>query len=254
METMRYKLLTCEVFARQAYYLAAFAQDIIDIELVDKGLHEEPDKLRARLQERLNDLPAERYDAVLLGYGLCSNSTAGLVCPHAPMVIPRAHDCITVFLGSRERYSSEFRDHPGTFWYAPDYIERGGGSAGSLSLGVSDDEKSMAKVYQEYVAKYGQDNADYLMEVMGAWREHYERAAYVAPQEMEMPDYRPGVREQAERRNWAFVELAGSLVILRDLISGHWDDNDFLVIAPGDTLTPSNDASIVACCAVCAAS
>lgn len=245
---MRYKLLTCEVFARQVYFLAAFAPAIIDIELVDKGLHEEPDKLRARLQERLDALPDGRYDAVLLGYGLCSNSTAGLLCPKAPMVIPRVHDCISIFLGSAERYGHEFREHPGTFWYAPDYVERGGGDAGSLSLGAAGDEHSMAKVYAEYVAKYGQDNADYLMQVMGAWRQHYDRAAYVAPQEMKMPDYRQEAREQAEQRHWQFVELEGSLVMLRDLLTGQWDPKQFLIVAPGRSLTPSNDAAIIVSC------
>ena len=245
---MRYKLLTCEVFARQVYYLAAFAPDIIDIELVDKGLHNEPDTLRARLQERLDALPEDRYDAVLLAYGLCSNSTAGLVCRQAPMVIPRVHDCISIFLGSAERYSDEFRGHPGTFWYTPDYIERGGGESGSLSLGAAGDEHSMAKAYEEYVVKYGKDNADYLMEVMGAWQQHYDRAAYVVPSEMEMPDYRAGTREQAAHRGWQFVELEGSLILLHDLIRGQWDPRRFLVIPPGRTLTPSNDAAIMVGC------
>jgi len=248
---MRYKLLTCEVFARQVYYLAAFAPDIIDIELVDKGLHNEPDTLRARLQERLDALPEDRYDAVLLAYGLCSNSTAGLVCRQAPMVIPRVHDCISIFLGSAERYSDEFRGHPGTFWYTPDYIERGGGESGSLSLGAAGDEHSMAKAYEEYVVKYGKDNADYLMEVMGAWQQHYKRAVYVDASEGAFPDYAPAVAGEADRRGWMFERLAGSLVLIRDLVDGRWDEERFLTVPAGETLAPTNDERIVAACKAC---
>ena len=95
-----------------------------------------------------------------------------------PLVIPKAHDCITLFLGSRARYQEQFEDFPGTYWYAQDYIERDDGSGGSLALGSGLDT-NVDEVYAEYVEKYGQDNADYLMEVMGAWKQHYKRAAYI---------------------------------------------------------------------------
>ena len=235
---MRFKFLTCEVFARQAYSIAASAPAVIDIELVDKGLHDTPDILRQELQKRLDALPDDRYDAILLGYGLCSNATVGIRCDKAKMVIPRTHDCIAVCLGSRERYDHEFREHPGTFWYTPDYLERGG-SAGAITMGASDDDRKMTEVYAEYVDKYGRDNADYLMEALGAWRENYERSVYIDTPEVNAPDYRPQVRERAARRDWAFVEMAGSLVMLRDLLLGNWDEERFLVLAPGETLAPT---------------
>ena len=57
--------------------------------------------------------------------------------------------------------------------YAQDYIERDDGGGGSLALGSGVDT-NVDEVYAEYVEKYGQDNADYLMEVMGAWKQHYK--------------------------------------------------------------------------------
>ena len=55
---MRLKLIACEVLARQAYYVAALAPHVVDIELIDKGLHDEPDRLRSHLQERIDAVPA----------------------------------------------------------------------------------------------------------------------------------------------------------------------------------------------------
>lgn len=242
---MRLKMVSCEVLARQIYYIAALSPHIIDIELVDKGLHNEPDRLRAELQRRLDAVPVGRYDAVVLGYGLCSNSTAGLVCAHTPMVMPRAHDCITLYLGSAERYACEFRATPGTYWYTPDYIERGFTGGDWVALGAANTEADMSKVYQEYVDKFGKDNADYLMEVMGAWKQHYSRAAYIETQELALPDYTADVRAVAERRGWNFERLAGSLIILRDLLEGRWDEERFLRAAPGQTIAPSYDGCIV---------
>ena len=242
---MRIKLLACEVLARQAYHVAAFSQHIVDVELVSKGLHEEPEKLRSYLQQRLDAITAGQYDAIILGYGLCSNSTAGLVCAHTQMVIPRAHDCITLFLGSRDRYAQEFRDRPGTYWYAPDYFERNLDGEDHVALGAADMGEGMAKTYEEYVAKYGVDNADYLMEVMGAWKEHYDRAAYIDNPDMALPDYSDEVRDLAERRGWSFERIAGSLLIVRDLIDGNWDEEGFVIVPPGETAGPTYDHRII---------
>lgn len=241
---MRYKALCCEVLARQVYYVAALAPDVIDVELVDKGLHNEPNVLRVELQRRLDAIPAGKYDAVLLGYGLCSNSVAGLVCPVAPMIVPRAHDCITIYLGSADRYAAEFRANPGTYWYTADYIERGSASGDHIALGASADDKEMSAVYQEYVAKYGQDNADYLMEVMGAWQQHYNRAAYIDIDGMVLPDYTGDVQELAARRGWTFERVAGSIILVRDLLEGRWDEDRFLTVPPGQTISPTYDACI----------
>ena len=241
---MRLKALSCEVLARLVYHVAARGPHVIDVDLVDKGLHNEPDVLRAELQRRLDALPAGRYDAVLLGYGLCSNSVAGLVCSAAPMVVPRAHDCITLYLGSAQRYAAEFRANPGTYWYTADYMERGSTEGDRVALGAGLDDGDMNAVYAEYVAKYGQDNADYLMEVMGAWRQHYNRAAYIDTEGVALPDYSVRVRELAARRGWNFERLTGSLNLVRDLLEGRWDEERYLVVPPGQTIAPTYDAHI----------
>ena len=240
---MHFRVISCEVLARQVYYVAALSPHTIDIELVSKGLHTDPEVLRAELQRLVNG--ADGYDAILLGYGLCSNSIAGLVCAHTQMVAPRAHDCITFYLGSSDRYSEEFRANPGTYWYSADYIERGGDDGDRVSLGVSSDEEEMSQVYQEYVSKYGQDNADYLMEVMGAWKQHYSRAAYIDSTEMPLPDYSDDVRDIASRRGWEFDRMAGSLLIVRDLLEGRWDEERFLVVPPGHAIAPTYDQRII---------
>jgi len=241
---MRLRAIACEVLARQVYYVAALSPHVVDIVLVAKGLHNEPDNLRLELQRLIDETDPDTYDALALGFGLCSNAIAGLVCRHTQMVIPRAHDCITLYLGSGARYGEQFRQHPGTYWYAPDYMERNSGSSDRISLGSADDA-GMDETYREYVAKYGKDNADYLMEVMEAWKAHYSRAAYIHTAEMPMPDYAGEVRDLAARRGWDFERLSGSLILLRDLLEGRWDDDRFLVLPPGNVILPAHDQRII---------
>ena len=129
--------LTCEVLARSVYLCAARSPHVVDVRLNRRGLHDDPPNLRTILQAQVDEIGAP-YDAVVLAYGLCGGATAGLRAGAIPLVVPRAHDCITLFLGSRSRYDAEFVGHPGTYWYVQDYLERtdDGSAFGGVGAGV----------------------------------------------------------------------------------------------------------------------
>lgn len=247
---MRIKCLSCEALARLAYLSAARSPHVVDVELVARGLHNRPGDLRSLLQEHIDAAQGRGYDAITLVYGLCGQATVGLAARDVPVVIPRAHDCITLFLGGRERYRQQFESYPGTFWYAQDYLERDDGSGSALSMGSVADEDLQAE-YEKYVLKYGKDNADYLMEVMGAWQSHYRRAVYI---EMGVGDPRGGedvqvrARTEAARRGWSFERVSGDMVLVRRLLAGEWGPEpggDFLVLQPGQRLRMTYEESIM---------
>jgi hypothetical protein len=247
---LRLRAITCEVLARSVYLFASRTPNIVDVSLLRKRLHDTPGTLRGLLQAEIDSASSALppYDAVVLAYGLCGAATAGLVARDRPVVLPRVHDCITLMLGSRERYEVEFTGHPGTFWFASDYLERsdidGRGSTGGLvGMGVLTDEADEA-TYSDYVARYGEDSAAYLMEMTGAWRSHYDRAAFVETSAAGTPALEERVRREAEKQGWAYEHLAGDLVLIRRLLDGDWAD-DFLVLEPGQRLGMSYDAGIV---------
>ena len=93
------------MLARPLYYLAATSPNIIDIQLVKRSLHDEPNRMRSKLQKKIDLMDNYDYDAVLLGYGLCGNGTVGLQARSLPLIIPRVHDCITLLLGNPNRYT-----------------------------------------------------------------------------------------------------------------------------------------------------
>ena len=241
---MRILTLACEVLSRAAYLAAARSPHVVDVRLNQRGLHDNPPNLRALLQTQLDEIGAP-YEAVVLAYGLCGAATAGLRAVHVPVVVPRAHDCITLFLGSRERYAAESAAHPGTYWYVQDYLERTSDGSAFAGVGAASDAAARA-TYAEYVEKFGSDNADYLMEVLGGWSEHYDRAAFVdlgvgtgaAEAEAE-------ARQQATSRGWAFERVAGELSLIRRLIDGDWDPADYLVLQPGESIAMSYDEGVV---------
>jgi hypothetical protein len=246
---MRLKCIGCDALARPLYLCAAHSPHLVDVTLLRLGLHRKPAGLQERLQREIDNVTHERaesglsYDAIILAYGLCGRSTAGLTARDIPVIIPRAHDCITLFLGSRARYQEQQEKQPGTYWYSPDYIERGAQDGELTALGASD-ALDIEEEYDRYVAKYGKDNADYLMEVMGAWRSHYQRAAYIDLGIGDNSQVESRAREEADRRGWQFERVAGDLVLVRRLLNGDWGD-DFLTLQPGQKLAMSYDERVI---------
>jgi hypothetical protein len=249
---MRLACLACEVLARPLYLSAARSPHIVDIQLFRRGLHNNPADLRARLQDAVDEASARtigdgrrEYDYVVMGYGLCGQATAGLTAREIPVVVPRAHDCITLFLGSRDAYQHQFENYSGTYWYAQDYIERDDGTGGALSLGAGSDT-DLNKVYDEYVAKYGKDNADYLMEVMGAWQQHYKRAGVIDMGIGDISATLARAEADAARRGWVVEKVTGDAILMKRLLDGAWE-RDYLILQPGERLAMTYDHNVIGC-------
>lgn len=226
----RYLCIACEVLARPLYLAAATSRNVVDIQMLRRGLHNTPKNLLSSTQAQIDEAENQGYQALLLGYGLCGNGTAGLQACSIPLVIPRVHDCIGLLLGDPARYRQQYDQTPGTYWYTQDFMERTDGDSKFSAMGSTSDDE-MQKQYDSFVLKYGKENADYLMEVMGSWQSHYERAAFIDLGLTDNSDFEQETQAAAAQRGWRYEKLAGDLVMFRNLLNGNWDDN-FIVIPP----------------------
>jgi hypothetical protein len=250
---MYLKAIVCDVLMREVCQYAALSDHVIELTFLPQGLHREPDLLRKRVQEEIDKTEARHgqieesnqvlrrieYDAILLGYCLCSNGIVGLSSRKVPLIIPRGHDCITLLLGSREKYQEYFNTHRGVYWYSAGWIERT----------IPPGKERYEQVYQGYVERYGQDNADYLMEMEQNWFKEYSWATYIDWELPKSDEYRRLTQEAAAFLGWNYDELKGDLRLIRDLLNGKWDDEDFLKVAPGEIVSPSYDDYII--CSQC---
>jgi len=243
---MRLKVVACEVVARELYACAARARPAADITLLPQGLHDNSDLCRSRLQAMIDAAGPDRYDAVLLGYGLCNNSLAGVRAGRIPTIVPRAHDCITLLLGSKERYARLFAGRPGTYWFSSGWLEcrekQGERVEPRASSGLGPTYKRAD--YPELVAKYGEDNAKYLMEFMSNWERHYTHGALIAFEFDRHLDLEGEVRRICREKGWQFATVAGDLGLLQAGLDGPWDADRFLTVAPGHAVRACYDASI----------
>jgi len=214
---------------REAYFCAARSKNVVDIVLMEQGLHDEPEKLRREVQKALDntcDIQGRPYDASLLGYGLCSNGIVGLSAK-IPIVAPRGHDCITLLLGSKDKYQEYFDSHRGVYWYSPGWIESG----------KQPSEERYEKMLKEYKEKYGDDNAQYLMEVEQKWIKEYDWATYIDWGFVDSNEYKNYTKHCTEFLRWNYDELKGSPVLMQKLVDGRWHDSEFLVVKPGQKIS-----------------
>jgi hypothetical protein len=229
-------VITCSVLELEIEHFAGGLAHIVHVERLEQGLHNEPAKLRLRLQEAIDRVEREtEAQAILLGYGLCSRGTEGVRASRCQLVIPRAHDCITVLLGCKQRYADYVAKHPGTYWYSPGWNKHH----------IPPGPERYERLYQEYCEKYGEDNAKYLMETEHHWFSTYDRATYV--------DLGVGATEEdiqytcrcAQWLGWCYDRQHGDPELLRALLEGRWDADRFVVVGPGQTFRMTGDEQVM---------
>ena len=114
---------------------------------------------------------------------------------------------------------------PGTYWLSKGWLE-----AGSNPL----------VEYQEYVQKYGQNQADWLVDIQ---YQNYKRLAFVSHRPEDLTVYRAMAQKVAEfcaRWGMEYEEILGSEDYIRRLGEVTADlsraDGEFIVIPPGGVL------------------
>jgi len=226
---MRLQFIVCKVMQREAYYCAARSANTVDVVVMRQGLHNEPEKLRREVQKALDitsDIQDKPYDASLLGYGLCSNGIVGLTA-RIPIVVPRGHDCITLLLGSKDKYKEYFDGHKGVYWFSPGWIETDNQPG----------KERFEKTLKEYIEKFGEDNAGYLMETEQGWLKEYHWATYIDWGFANSPQEKTFTKKAAEFLGWRYDEVKGDSGLMQRLVDGLWSEKEFLIVQPGQKIT-----------------
>jgi len=233
----RVALLACSVFEKEISLLADDAPHIAETRWFEMGLHDRPDELRVTLQGALDSLDArEDIQAIALAYGLCGCGTAGLRAGRHRLVIPRTHDCIAIFMGSKEDYAAHQRACPSCYYYTPGW---------NRNRRVPGPEKIKA-LREDLLKRFDEDNVDFLIESeREQWAQH-NTATYLDLGTEDAETEAEYARSCAEWLGWKFERIRGERALLRDLLWGNWSDfQRFQIIEPGSQLAHSADDRIM---------
>jgi len=229
-------VITCAVLEMEIRHITASLDHVVAVKILEQGLHNEPARLRSTLQAAIDELEdVSNASHIALGYGLCSRGVEGVSARQATIVLTRAHDCITLLLGSRERYDAYVAVHPGAYWYSPGWNQHH----------VPPGEERYVKLRQEYAEKYGEDNADFLMEQEQSWFSSYDRATYVDIGVSDVESDLEYTRACARWLGWQFDRQHGDPQLLIELVCGPWPEDRFLLIPPGKTARMTADERVV---------
>src|SRR4051794_18536597 len=92
--TFKTAIIACAVIEAE---VRALAPPGMPMHVLPQGLHNTPNELRARLQELVGTVDQDpAIEFIALAYGLCSRGTEGVSASRCTLILPRAHDCITL--------------------------------------------------------------------------------------------------------------------------------------------------------------
>lgn len=232
----RVALLACSVFEGEILHYAADAKHIVETRWFEIGLHDRPEQLRATLQAGLDAADSrDDIDAIVLAYGLCGRGTAGLKARCHRFVIPRAHDCITLFMGSKEAYADHQRTCPSCYYYTPGW-NRARRVPGPDRLGM---------LQAEWERKFDADNIQFLLQSEREQWARYDTATYLDLGTSDAEREADYSRQCAEWLRWRFERITGDATLLRDLLWGKWDKGRFQIIEPGMQVGQAADDAVL---------
>ncbi|MDR2343149.1 MAG: DUF1638 domain-containing protein [Spirochaetaceae bacterium] len=182
---------------------------------VDSGKHAWPDKLRVSVQGAIDGVPPS-YKTVLLLFGFCGNAMVDIEARNHRLVMPKAADCIPLFIGSRkgrEAYGAR------TYFFTEGYLNSGGST-------VSD----APRIYE----RYGEKKGLYILKKMLG---HYKDFAVIDTGVFDVDAVKARVEDFAEPLGIPVKLIPGSLSLIEGLLSGDWQEDAFLVLEPGGKIT-----------------
>ena len=190
----------------------------VRVEYLSQDLHRTPDRMTQVLQRAIDGV-SESVAEIVLGYGLCSNGVVGLRAKRQPLVVPRAHDCVALLLGSRDAYREAFARRPGSYYLTAGWLASERDPLGTLE--------------QDYVPRVGREDGEW------ALREelkNYTHIVYLRTQSEANDVHRARAQANARFLDLQLEEVEGSRDYLQRLLEGPHEPPDFITIAPGEAV------------------
>ena len=195
---------------------------------IESRFHEQPDQLRARLQDVINRISNVQY--IVLAFGYCGNALLGLEARKASLVIPRVDDCISLLLGSQALYH-KFSNEVGTYFLTGGWLKY---------------ENGILNEFGRNIQRYGQARAYEISKVMLA---HYSRLVLIDTGAYDIDVCLEKVQRLAGILGIAYEVIPGSGELLTKLLEGPW--HDFSIIPPGSSVTEEHLWAQRACSIKC---
>lgn len=232
--------IVCDVMKNELERFKDKEKSNMDYVFMEQHLHDTPEKMKARLQEEI-DKVGEEYQDIILIYGLCSNGVVDLRSEKHNIIIPRVHDCISLFLGSRERYIEEFKKDLAAYYLCKGWIEYGSDPYRGYLIWTDQEDKIPKEWFgkkERYGQKYDEQMARFLfVELL----KNYKRVVLIDNDDLEKMhrDYAEDMvkfMSEVLETEIELIEIKGSSRLLEMLVKRQWDNDEVITIKPGEKI------------------
>lgn len=104
------KIISCKIFKP---YIESLKLEL-DISYIAIEGHNYPKRLSKQIQSEIDK--CINYEKIILLYGLCGNAILNIKARDIPVLVVRVHDCLSILLGSKERFTKLFKDRLSAGW------------------------------------------------------------------------------------------------------------------------------------------
>jgi hypothetical protein len=238
---MRLLMLGCGLLLRELSDAIVHTPHLVEAQYMPVGLHDTGSvKMRESLQQAIDSADSKRFDAIVLGYALCGTGLAGVEARSIPLVLPRAHDCIALLMGSRSDYKKYFEANSGVYFRSVGWVEHQEELKEQVAGVIPGSDANL----EELIAKYGESNGRFLYEEFTRYERNYTQLTYIENGLEPDNTFVEQARSEAEEKKWAFRKVEGRLSLFRRLLAGDWQE-DFLIVPPGSHIEVTYDDQIV---------
>ncbi|MBG0778662.1 MAG: DUF1638 domain-containing protein, partial [Desulfotignum balticum] len=228
-------VISCAVLARDIKEVAREMDLALEYKFLEAGLHENPHKLNTQVQKAVDQIDVKGdADRIIIGYGVCGKGTVGLNSRNVTLVIPKVHDCISLFLGGDAAYQAQFKKYPGTYYLSAGWCEekaepvsrrRGRAWFGNRQL-----------VYEDVKNAHGRAAADQTFAFLNSWQKNYQRAAFIETRSGQAARYEQMAKDMADEYGWQFERIKGDQGLIRQMLTATESTSGILVVPPGHTI------------------
>lgn len=235
MTSKKTYVIGCAVLAVDIRHIAEkFGMDI-GTKFLEAGLHERPDMLREQLQAAIDEVSASGLcHRIVIGYGICGRGTVGIQARNVPLVIPKVHDCISLFLGGDDAYQQQFKKYPGTYYISAGWFEEKTTPISQRKLWANFGEERLG--FDEVKQQFGEDAANETFRFLNSWQKNYQRAAFIETGSKQSPKYEQSAREMAEEYGWIYEKVMGDRTLIHKMLTAEETSDDILVVPPDQVI------------------
>lgn len=239
-------LISCGVLGPEFRHVAKELSLDLRTKFLPGRLHNNPQKLNNYLQKAIDDASADpQCERIVIGYGLCGRGTVGIRCSGPPLVFPKVHDCIALFLGGNLLYQEQFDKYPGTYYITEGWHDERQDALSSQGNSIWVGTESIGS--NELHKKYGNTNAKKIVDFFSSWKSNYQRAVYIDTGIKERTASIASAKAMASENDWQFENIQGDLYFIRKLFAATTSDNDILLVPSGYKTIHSADQNCLAC-------